>query len=78
MTKQNNMDGGYIIKTPSGAYYCGYNTIDPQLRKAKIYHSKRYALEAIDSLKKSKCYKDIEFALVRVKIMEDDEDDLQR
>lgn len=69
--KNSNTDGGYVIKTPSGAYYCGYNTIDPQLRKAKIYHSKRYALEAIDSMKESKCYKDIEFTLVRVKIIED-------
>lgn len=72
--KNSNTDGGYVIETTSGAYYCGYNSLDPQLRRAKIYHSKRYALEAIDSLKRSKCYKDTEFTLVRVKIMKDDED----
>lgn len=43
-------DSGYVIKDPAyNTYYCGYKTWDSQLRKAKIYHSVKYAKEYMDS-----------------------------
>ena len=35
----------YVIKFNNGLYWCGYNTSDKQLRKAKIYTSIKYARE---------------------------------
>ena len=36
----------YVIKFNNGLYWCGYNTADKQIRKAKIYNSIKYAREA--------------------------------
>ena len=36
-------DFGYVLKNSKEQYFIGYNQISDQLRKAKIYHSKRYA-----------------------------------
>lgn len=36
----------YIVKNKNGEYFCGYNHWDKQLRKAKLYVSKKYAEEA--------------------------------
>ena len=66
----STIDGGYVIKTTTGAYYCGYNTIDVQLRKAKIYHSLRYAQDAIKSLQKSARFRNFEFIIINVEIRE--------
>ena len=35
----------YVIKFNNGLYWCGYNSSDKQLRKAKIYTSIKYARE---------------------------------
>ena len=36
----------YVVKFNNGLYWCGYNTADKQIRKAKIYTSVKYAREA--------------------------------
>ena len=36
----------YVVKFNNGLYWCGYNTADKQIRKAKIYTSIKYAREA--------------------------------
>ena len=36
----------YVVKFNNGLYWCGYNTADKQIRKAKIYTSIKYAQEA--------------------------------
>ena len=41
---------GIVLKNSEGFYYCGLNTFSKELRKAKIYKSKKYAQEAIDTL----------------------------
>lgn len=38
------VDAGYVVyDKKSDAYFIGYNKWDSQLRKAKIYHSPKYA-----------------------------------
>ena len=45
----------YVVKFNNGLYWCGYNTADKQLRKAKIYTSIKYAQEAaMDCLNRRK------------------------
>lgn len=68
------IDSGYVIKTTTGAYYCGYNNIDKQMRKAKIYHSLKYVQDAIKSLKESAQFRNFEFIIVNVEVREVDED----
>jgi len=42
-------DKGIVIKDiKHNVYYCGLKTWDKQLRKAKIYHSEKWAEEVID------------------------------
>lgn len=36
----------YVVKFNNGLYWCGYNTADKQIRKAKIYTSIKHAQEA--------------------------------
>lgn len=43
-------DSGYVLKNSKGQYFIGYNQISDQLRKAKIYHSERYADQCIKEL----------------------------
>ena len=41
-------DRGFVIRDiDTHCYYCGLNTWDIQLRKAKIYHSVKWANEVI-------------------------------
>lgn len=68
------IDSGYVIKTTTGVYYCGYDYIDKQLRKAKIYHSLQYARDAIRSLKKSAKFRNYEFIIINVEVRETSED----
>ncbi len=68
------IDSGYVIKTTTGAYYCGYSNIDKQLRKAKIYHSLQYAQEAMKSLKESVRFRNFDFIIVKVEVQEVSED----
>lgn len=35
----------YVVKNKNGEYFCGYNQWDKQLRKSKLYVSKKYAEE---------------------------------
>ena len=44
-------DKGIVLKNSDGIYYCGLRTYDKQLRKAKIYHSTKYADAAIEDIK---------------------------
>ena len=64
-------DGGYVLKTEEGLYYCGMNIFDKQLRMAKIYHSKRYAEDAKEIMEKRKGW---HVSFVRVEITEKDGD----
>lgn len=43
-------DNGYVIKNSDGLYFTGYNQVSNQLRKAKIYHSIRYANDSATEL----------------------------
>jgi hypothetical protein len=47
-------DNGYVIKNSDGLYFTGYNQVynqvSNQLRKAKIYHSIRYANDSANEL----------------------------
>lgn len=43
-------DSGYVIKNSDGLYFTGYNQVSNQLRQAKIYHSKRFAENAINNI----------------------------
>lgn len=65
----------YVIKFNNSVYWCGYNTCDPQLRKAKIYTSKKMATDvAEDCLKRQSCIKSltqpVTYKLVEVIICE--------
>lgn len=68
------IDKGIVLKNSDGLYYCGLNAFDKQLRKAKIYHSDKWANEAIETIKKSTDYKfktiKRDFILVDVEIKE--------
>lgn len=44
-------DKGIVLKNSDGIYYCGLHTCDKQLRKAKIYHSAKWADAAIEDIK---------------------------
>lgn len=69
-------DNGYVIKNSDGLYFTGYNQVSNQLRKAKIYHSIRYAEQTMNSLNNnqrkfiipSKTPRD--FKIVKVEIIE--------
>ena len=43
-------DTGYVVKNSAGLYFIGMNQVSDQLRKAKIYHSIRYAEETMNDL----------------------------
>ena len=48
----------YVVKFNNGLYWCGYNTADKQIRKAKIYTSVKYAQEAgLDCLSRRRIIK---------------------
>lgn len=40
-------NGIVILDTENNTYYCGLNTWDKQLRKAKIYHKDKWANDVI-------------------------------
>ena len=48
MTPITQDNGIVILDTENKTYYCGLNTWDKQLRKAKIYHQERYANDLIN------------------------------
>lgn len=40
----------YVIKFDNDLYWCGLNTVDKQIRKAKIYNSIKYATETAENI----------------------------
>ena len=59
-------DIGIGIKDKYGCYFCGLNTWDPQIRKAKLYHSINYANDVINDPR----YKNREAFTVKIEIKE--------
>ena len=37
----------YAVKDENGFYWCGYNKWENQIRKAKLFHSLKYANEVV-------------------------------
>lgn len=66
--QSTNIDSGIVLKNSDNLYYCGLNTFDKQLRKAKIYHSDKYADEAIESIIKSTKFKIIKRDFIKVNV----------
>lgn len=65
----------YVIKYANGQYFCGLNQFDKQLRKAKIYTSKKWITEVAEELKTRKRYNQkvaptLEYKIVKVEIKE--------
>ena len=51
----------FVIKFNNKYYWCGYNHVDTQLRKAVIYSSKKMAISAAeDCLKRKSAIKNLE------------------
>lgn len=42
--------GKVIFDTSTKQYYCGLNKFSPQLRYAKVYHSDKYLVDAVENL----------------------------
>ena len=42
----------YVIKFDNDLYWCGLNTVDKQIRKAKVYNSIKYATETAENILK--------------------------
>lgn len=40
----------YVIKFDNDLYWCGLNTVDKQIRKAKVYNSIKYATETAENI----------------------------
>lgn len=61
----------YVIMFDDGTYWCGYNKTDKQLRKARIYTSRKMAIDVANeiSCKTSRSYKLLE---VELKIVGED------
>lgn len=60
--------GLVIIDTTTNKYYCGCNKFDVQLRKAKIYHSEKYAKDIIDDILSRKMHIDRKLVMLPVEI----------
>lgn len=59
-------DEGLVVKDSNGFYYSGSNMWSNQLRKAKIYHKKRYAEDVLND----KRFKDRVMKIIPVEINE--------
>lgn len=59
-------DEGLVVKDSNGFYYSGLNMWSNQLRKAKIYHKKRYAEDVLND----KRFKDRVCKIIPVEINE--------
>lgn len=62
----NTDDFAYAIKDKNGFYYIGYNQWDKQLRKAKLYHSYKFA----KNIKKDIKFIKKELIIIRIRITE--------
>lgn len=56
----------FVIKDSGGFYWCGMNHWDKQLRKAKLYTSKKWATE----VKSDSRFKNMELNIIAVEINE--------
>jgi len=65
----NTNDISYAIKDDIGHYFIGYGKWDKQLRKAKLYHSYKFAKEIRDDVR----FADRNAKIVKVKIVEIEE-----
>lgn len=65
----NNDDFVFVVKDREGYYFIGYNQWDKQLRKAKLYHSYKYAKDIRDDIR----FIERDTFIVRVRITELDE-----
>ena len=64
--KEEIRDITLAVKDKNGKYYTGYNQWDKQLRKAKLYHSYKYAKQITDDIR----FIEHECFIVRVDIIE--------
>ncbi|MSS07118.1 hypothetical protein FYJ38_00495 [Clostridium sp. WB02_MRS01] len=62
-------DEAFAVKDREGYYFIGYNKWDKQLRKAKLYHSYKFAKETCDDVR----FIERETFIVRVQICENGE-----
>lgn len=62
----NTDDFVFVIKDREGYYFIGFNKWDKQLRKAKLYHSYKYAKEIRDDVR----FIERDTFIVRVRITE--------
>lgn len=62
----NTNDVAFAVKDRDGYYFIGYNKWDKQLRKAKLYHSYKYATETRDDVR----FKERDTFIVKVRITE--------
>lgn len=62
----NTDDFVFAIKDREGYYFIGFNKWDKQLRKAKLYHSYKYAKETRDDVR----FIERDTFIVRVRITE--------
>ena len=75
----------YVIKFNNKYYWCGYNHVDTQLRKAVIYNSKNIAISAAeDCLKRKSAIKSLEqfessvsYEIVEVELREREIEDIR-
>lgn len=70
MTETKNTDSGYALKNSEGKYFIGMNQADTQLRKAKIYHSAKYATDSMNDVNRRLPGAVHDFDLVKVEIKE--------
>ena len=66
-------DEAFAVKDRDGYYFIGYNKWDNQLRKAKLYHSYKYAKETCDDVR----FIERDTFIVRVQIFENGEVDYE-
>ena len=65
-----NRDTAFAVKDRNtGEYFIGYKKWDSQIRKAKLYHSYKYAKETRDDIR----FMERDTYIVRVDIVETDE-----
>lgn len=62
----NTDDFAFAVKDREGYYFIGFNKWDKQLRKAKLYHSYKYAKEIRDDVR----FIERDTFIVRVRITE--------
>ena len=62
----NTDDFAFAVKDREGYYFIGLNKWDKQLRKAKLYHSYKYAKETRDDVR----FIERDTFIVRVRITE--------